>query len=58
MTRNESVMEHEEVALDGTVSDEHENDDIERVIDETPDAAKEIGRKPDQIGSKDDQNQW
>ena len=58
MTRDESVMEHKEVALDGTVRDEHKDDDVERVVDETPDAAEEIGRKPDQIGSKVDQNQW
>jgi hypothetical protein len=29
--------------LDGTVRDEHENDDVEGVVDETPDAAEEIG---------------
>lgn len=58
MPRDESVMEHHEVALDGTERDEQDDDDVERVVDETPDTTEEIGRKPDQIGSKADQNQW
>ena len=57
MTRDEGVMENEKIPLNGGVGEEHENDNIERVVDETPETAEEIGREPDQTSTKVNQNQ-
>ena len=43
MTRDQVVIENKMIPLNGGIEDKQENDHIERIIDETPEATEEIG---------------